>query len=140
MLALNSKAFGLAARRQLRSENAAKGTEKYHEEKRVRWLTEDVLKRVITTLDKRPNGNAANAVRLQQLSGARVRENLSRVWAEFGLQHGARTKAAHHRKQKRAEHLQLSTAAAELLTTIKSAGSKYLIPSSRRDGSMTDLK
>lgn len=139
MLALSSKVFGLAARRQLRSENAAKGTEKYHEEKHVRWLTEDELKRVITTLDKHPSGNAANAVRLQQLSGARVREILPRPWVEFGLQRGARTKAEHRRKQKRAEHLPLSTAA-ELLTTIKSAGSKYLIPSSRRDGSMTDLK
>lgn len=77
---------------------------------------------------------------LQLLTGARIGEVLNATWAEFDLKRGVWTKPSHHMKQQRTEHLPLSTAAIELLTSMRDGVGKFLISNTRRDGPMTDLK
>ena len=111
VLALLSKMFSLAVRWGWRADNPAKGVEKYHEDKRTRWLSDEELRRLTEALDAHPNQIAANAIRLQLLTGARIGEVLTATWGDFDLARGVWTKPSHHTKQKRTEHLPLSTAA-----------------------------
>jgi len=76
-LALMSKMFELSIKWGVRSDNPAKGIDKYHEEKRHRWLSGDELTRLSVALDNHPNQKAANAIRLQLLTGARIGEVLT---------------------------------------------------------------
>ena len=101
VLSLASKMFSLAVRWELRPENPAKGIERFQEEKRTRWLSDDELTRLIAALDNHQNQNAANAIRLQLLTGARIGEILRATWDEFDLDRGVWTKPSHHTKQKR---------------------------------------
>ncbi|MEP1539179.1 MAG: tyrosine-type recombinase/integrase [Paracoccaceae bacterium] len=140
VLALLSKMFSLAIRWELRPDNPANGIEKFQEEKRTRWLNDDELNRLVSALNQHPNQVAADAIRLQLLTGSRIGEVLEATWGEFDLDRGVWTKPSHHTKQKRTEHLPLSDAAMELLSKMRERGGNLLIPSSRRDGPMTDLK
>ena len=56
--------FNLAVEWGWRSDNPAKGIERYQEHQRDRWLSDDELGRLCTVLDEHPNVRAANAVRL----------------------------------------------------------------------------
>lgn len=118
-LALLSKMFELSIRWGWRTDNPAKGVERFHEEKRHRWLSEDELARLTSALDDQPNQTAANAIRLQLLTGARIGEVLSAKWGDFDLKRGVWTKPSHHTKQKRTEHLPLSSAAVALLKAMQ---------------------
>ena len=69
-----SKLFSLAVEWQWRPDNPAKGIERYDEQRRDRWLSDDELRRLCRVLDEHPNTRAANAVRLQLLTGARLGE------------------------------------------------------------------
>lgn len=115
MLSLLSKMFSLSVRWGWRSDNPAKGVEKYHEMPRERWLSEAELSRLANALDTHSNQNAANAVRLQLLTGARIGEVKNARWSDLDLERGFWTKPSHHTKQKRTEHLPLSAAAVGLL-------------------------
>lgn len=118
VLALLSKLFSLAVRWEIRSDNPAKGIEKFHEEKRRRWLSDRELARLTAALGDHPNQVLSDAIRLQLLTGARIGEVLKATWADFDLERGVWTKPSHHTKQKQTEHLPLSKAAQELLTAI----------------------
>src|SRR3954447_15338653 len=72
LLALLSKMFALAAHWGMRGDNPVKGVERFHEERRERWLSDAELKRLLGVLAAHPNRRAANAVRLQLLTGARI--------------------------------------------------------------------
>lgn len=122
VLALVSKMFSLSVRWELRPDNPAKGIEKFGEAKRHRWLSDSELARLTQALDDHPNQIAANAIRLQLLTGARIGEVLTARWDDFDLQRGVWTKPSHHTKQKRTEHLPLSTSAIELMTRIHGSG------------------
>ncbi|MEO1557213.1 MAG: hypothetical protein AAFS01_12335 [Pseudomonadota bacterium] len=76
-LALMSKMFELSVRWGQRSDNPARGIEKFSEEKRDRWLSDDELQRLLVALSTHPNQVAANAIRLQLLTGARIGEVLT---------------------------------------------------------------
>lgn len=114
-LALLSTMFELSVRWGYRSNNPAKGIAKFHEEKRDRWLSDDELSRLLAALDVHPNQIAANAIRLQLLTGARIGEVLSARWEDFDFDRAVWTKPSHHTKQKKKEHLPLSAHALELL-------------------------
>ena len=120
VLALLSKLFTLAVLWDMRSDNPVRGIEKFHEEKRYRWLDNDELVRLIGALDAHPNQIAADAIRLQLLTGARIGEILTATWDDFDIERGVWTKPSHHTKQKREEHLPLSGAAQDLLKKIQS--------------------
>ena len=119
MLALLSSMFSYANRAGLRPDNPVKGIERFHEERRERWLTNEELSRLIDVLVSHPNQKAANAVRLQILTGARIGEVLKAEWSHFDLDRGIWTKPSHHTKQRRTEHLPLSSQAIDLLSTMR---------------------
>src|SRR5215471_10664268 len=131
LLALISKMFSLAVKWGWRSDNPVKGIERYHEEQRQRWLSDDELRRLLGVLAAHPNQRAANAVRFQLLTGARIGEVLSARWSEMDLERGIWTKPSLHTKQKRTEHLPLSAPALALLAEMRyRAGEeeRYLFP------------
>jgi len=118
VLALLSKMFSLAIEWGWRADNPAKGIERYHEEKRHRWLSDDELKQLCAVLAEHPNQRAANAVRLQLLTGARLGEVLKSRKIDFDLKRGIWTKPSHHTKQKRTEHIPLSAQAIALVSEV----------------------
>lgn len=142
-LALLSTMFELSVRWGYRPNNPAKGIAKFHEEKRDRWLSDDELVSLLTALDEHPNQVAANAIRLQLLTGARIGEVLSARWENFDFDRGNWTKPSHHTKQKRTEHLPLSASALELLRGMRDGGcdsSAFLFPGRKPDKPIADLK
>lgn len=141
VLALLSKMFSLAMRWGWRPDNPARGVEKYHEDKRTRWLSDEELHRLTEALDAHPNQVAADAVRLQLLTGARIGEVLTATWADFDLVRGVWTKPSHHTKQKRTEYLPLSTAAIDLLCRMREqASAEFLFPGKSPDRPLRELK
>ena len=142
-LSLLSKMFELAIKWGIRSDNPAKGVGKFHEEKRYRWLSVEELGRLSTALDLHPNQKAANAIRLQLLTGARIGEVLTARWKDFDLGRGVWVKPSHHTKQKRTEHLPLSKAAVSLMSNMKDVditGSSFAFPGRSPERPLVDLK
>jgi integrase len=71
----------------------------------------------------------ANAIRLLILTGARKTELLSATWDQFDLEKGVWTKQAHSTKQRRMEHVPVSSVALEILRQMKEqADSPFLFP------------
>jgi integrase len=135
--------FELSIKWGYRADNPAKGVGKFHEEKRHRWLSDDELARLIAALADHPNQRAANVIRLQLLTGARIGEVLSARWSDFDLARGVWTKPSHHTKQKRTEHLPLSGAAVSLLVRLAStedAPRDLIFPGSSANKPMVDLR
>jgi integrase len=84
---------------------------------------------LLEALASHPNQRAANAVRLQLLTGARIGEVLSARWSDFDLSRGVWIKPSHHTKQKRTEHLPLSAPVFALLAEMRrqaEAGQQHL--------------
>jgi integrase len=70
-------------------------------------------------LEAHPNQRAANAVRLQLLTGARIGEALKARWSDVDFDRGVWTKPSHHTKQKRTEHIPLSGPTIALLSAMR---------------------
>jgi integrase len=142
VLALLSKMFNLAVQWGWRGDNPVKGIRRYDEQKRHRWLQDEELQRLVRVLDEHPNQRAANAVRLQLLTGARMGEVLSARRADFDLNRGVWIKPSHQTKQRRTEHLPLSAPAASLVASIlqENSGSQYLFPGNVAGEHLTDIK
>lgn len=142
-LALLSKMFSLAIRWDMRMDNPALGIEKFQEQKRQRWLSDRELKRLLFALENHPNQVAADAIRLQLLTGARIGEVLSARWDDFDLDRSVWIKPSHHTKQKRTEHLPLSSASVALIdrmAKLRREKSDNVFPSARVEGPIRDLK
>ncbi len=116
--ALLSKMFSLAIRWQYRTDNPAKGIERYHEEPRKRYLKTEEIARLTAALDGAADQRSANIVRLCLLTGCRVGEALSAEWAHLDLDAGQWVKPAHTTKQKATHEAPLSAAAVALLRRI----------------------
>ncbi|HYU13891.1 MAG TPA: site-specific integrase [Stellaceae bacterium] len=117
--ALVSKMFALSTRWGMRADNPAKGIERNHEERRYRYLTGDELRRLTEALAACPSQQAANAVRLLLLTGARRGEVLGATWDQFDLEAGIWIKPSSHTKQKREHRVPLSAPARQLLADIR---------------------
>jgi integrase len=102
-----------------RTDNPAKGIERYQEQRRERWLSDRELSQLLSVLKVHPNQRAANAVRLQILTGARIGEVLKARWLDVDFDRRVWVKPSHHTKQKRTEHLPLSGPALALLTEMR---------------------
>ena len=127
--ALLSKMFTLAVQWGWRADNPVNGVEKYQEYKRHRWLSDEEVQKLWTTLDTYYNQSVADAIRLLLLTGSRRNEVLHATWDQFNLEKGVWTKPAHTTKQKRMEHLPLSSLVLEILTDMKEeAESPFLFP------------
>jgi integrase len=143
VLALLSKMFSLAMNWGWRGDNPVKGIERFHEERRERWLSDSELGRILNALSTHPNERAANAVRFQLLTGARIGEVLSARWSDVDLGRGVWTKPSHHTKQNRTEHLPLSAPALALLADMRAragAMQQYLFPGNETDKPLRGIK
>jgi integrase len=143
LLALISKMLNLAVEWGWRRDNPAKGIQRYREEKRDRWLTDEELSRLVRVLENHPNIRAANAVRLQLLTGARMGEVLKAERTDFDLDRGVWTKPSHHTKQKQREHVPLSRPAQDLVSSIVARtepDSPYLFPGNIPEKPLQDIK
>jgi len=107
--------FSLAIDWKWTSENPSKGIPRFHEEKRERWLSKKEIQRFREAMDRYPDQNAANALRLLLLTGSRAGEVLKAEWEHFDFARGVWTKPSHHTKQHRVEHVPLSRVAISLL-------------------------
>jgi integrase len=119
VLTLLSRMFTLAAEWGWWTENPARGVPRFHEDRRERWLSAEELRKLSEALDGYEDQNAANALRLLLLTGAREGEVLKASWTQFDLNRGIWTKPSHHTKQKKIEHSPLSRSALDLLTAMK---------------------
>jgi integrase len=151
LLALLSKMFNLAIRWEMRSDNPARGTERNPEERRNRYLSGDELRRLTEALAAHPNQNAANAVRVLLLTGARRGEVLGVTWDQFNLAAGTWTKPSANTKQKREHCVPLSAPAQQLVAKMRTAAdarakeaglplSPFVFPARVGDGSMVEIK
>jgi integrase len=122
VLALLSSMFTKAAEWKWRADNPAKGVQRFHEDRRERWLSAEEMHAFTAALDAYPDQNAANALRLLLLTGSRENEVLSADWPQFDLERGVWEKPSHHTKQKRIEYVPLSAPALELLSAMKPKG------------------
>lgn len=143
VLALLSKMFELSVRWGWRGDNPVKGVPRFQEEKRYRWLSDAELERLMAALDAHPNQVAANAVRLQLMTGARIGEVLTSKWSDFDLDRRVWVKPSHHTKQKRTEHTPLSSGAVSLLGSMAStrlADNPHVFPGRKPGQPIKDLK
>ena len=143
LLALLSKMFALAVHWGMPGDNPVKGIQRYHEERRERWLSDTELKRLLGVLATHSNRRAANAVRLQLLTGARIAEVLAAQWSEIDFARGVWTKPSHHTKQKRMQHLPLSAPALALLADLRAASppeQPHLFPGDAAGKPLQDIK
>jgi integrase len=115
VLSLLSKMFSLAIEWGFRESNPAKGVPRFQDDKREIWLKVEQLEKLKRALDKYPDQNVADAMRLLILTGARAGEVLSATWDQFDLERAVWTKPSHHTKQKKIEHVPLSAAAIDVL-------------------------
>jgi integrase len=93
--------FSLAMEWKWRDDNPAKGLQRYQEDKRETWLSEVQVRRLEAALRAYRDQEAAHAIRLLIVTGARAGEVLQAEWAHFDLERGVWTKPSHHTKQKR---------------------------------------
>ncbi|MEM8631836.1 MAG: tyrosine-type recombinase/integrase [Pseudomonadota bacterium] len=142
-LALLSKMFELSIRWEWRRDNPVRGVPRFPEEKRYRWLSDTELDRLRAALNAHTNQVAANAVRLQLFTGARIGEVLNSQWADFDLDRGVWVKPSHHTKQKRTEHLPLSSGAVTLLCSMaatRSGDNPHVFPGRKPGKPIKELK
>ena len=139
--ALLHKMFNLAIEWNWATVNPVSAIKKYQEYKRERWLNDQELQSLHDVLDHYHNQSVANAVRLLVLTGARKNELLSATWNQFNLEKGVWTKPAHSTKQKKMEHLPLSTQVISLLKKMAStATTSYLFPGKIPEKPIQDIK
>jgi integrase len=142
VLSLLGKMFSIAMKQRWREDNPARDVGRFPEEKRDRWLSIGELSRLTETLDQNPNQNAANAIRLLILTGARRSEVLSATWDQFDFERGVWTKPSAHTKQKRTEHVPLSAAALSLLSQMYETTGEggYLFPGNKPASHLVEIK
>jgi integrase len=121
-VALISKACSLAVKWQWRTDNPCRGVERNQEHKRKRYLTPDELARLSKALAAHDDRDAADAIRLLLLTGARRGEVLSARWADFDLSAGTWTKPGATTKQKTEHVVPLSAPARQLLAAREHSG------------------
>lgn len=142
-LALLSKMFNLAIQWEWCPRNPVKGIERYHEEKRDRWLSLEEIQRLTTELERHSNRRSAGAIRLLLLTGARRGEVLSARWEDIDFDRGAWRKPSAHTKQKRTEHVPLNEPALALLKEMSKKrvpGVPFIFPGDAEGKPLQEIK
>jgi integrase len=132
-LAVLSRMLSLAVRWGWRIDNPCKGVERNQEHKRTRYLTGPEMVRLSKALAELRDQQAANAIRLLLLTGARRGELLAAKWADINLDGDASTwtKPGATTKQKSAHNVPLSKAASMLLADMRAQADEdavYIFP------------
>jgi integrase len=138
VLAVTSKMFALATRWRWRTDNPCHGVERNQEHKRVRYLSPDELGRLSAALAAYDDQQAANAIRLLLLTGARRGEVLSARWKDINLEAGEWVKPGATTKQRTEHRIPLSAPARQLLADMPRAG-EFLFPGPGATGCRVDL-
>ncbi|TFL20268.1 tyrosine-type recombinase/integrase [Jannaschia formosa] len=137
VLASIRRAFSYALSRELVKVNVATNIKQNREKARRRYLTPDEMARLVAALGRMTNRQAANAITLLALTGARRSEVLGARWDEFeipaaGDQPPARWRKPAERTKSRTESsTALSDAAVTLLQQMRAEAadqSEYLFP------------
>jgi integrase len=147
-IAVLSKMLSLAVRWGYRESNPAKGIERNTEYTRRRYLSAEELPRLVAALDKHPDRQAANIVRLLLLSGARRGEIFAMQWADVDLGKGLWSKPPSSTKQKEHHQIPLSAPARQLLSDIRAEQTRkhrhglptYVFPGAGESGHVVELK
>jgi integrase len=116
-VALLSKMFSLAIKWRMRETNPVKGIERNREYHRRRYLSGEELVRLTKALAKHPDRQAADAIRMLLLTGARRGEVLSMRWED--AEDGTWSKPPSSTKQKEHHQVPLSAPALQLLADIR---------------------
>jgi integrase len=141
-LALLSKMFALAVLWGIRTSSPVRGVQRNQETKRKRYLSSDELTRLTKALAEHHNREAAEALQLIFLTGARKTEVLSAKWNQFDLTAGTWTKPGATTKQKTEHHVPLSGPARQLLAQIheRNKTAAFVFPGPGPTGHRTNLK
>jgi integrase len=131
VLSLLSRMFTLAMSWGWRQDNPVKGIQKYHEEKRERWLNHEELDRLWEVLNRYPQHLTAYVFKILILTGARSGETRKATWDQFDLEKGIWTKPSHTTKKKKMQHLPISSKAVRVLqevTKFRKPDNPYVFP------------
>jgi integrase len=141
-LAYVRKVFSLAIEAGERVDNPAKGVKSFPEDKRERFLSDDEAARFFKAVDGLDDQNAADALRLLLLTGARRGEVLGARFDQFDLETGVWTKPSAHTKQKKTHRLILDGPALEIVRALRAADpfGVFLFPGKDRSKPRADLK
>jgi integrase len=150
-IALLSRLFNLAIRWEMRPDNPAQRIERNPEEPRHRYLNADELVRLFAAMEKHPNRQGVDIIRLLALTGARRGEVLTMQWNDLDLQAGVWRKPAATTKQRRIHRIPLNEQAKQLLIRNKLAASgkaaangrdlsAYVFASRHGGGPVRDIK
>lgn len=146
VVALLSKMFNLAIRWEMRSDNPAKGIERFPEPKRERYLSGEERVRLLNAMSEHSaqstiNHQTVQAFRLAMLTGARIGEVLGAAWDQLDLAKAVWTKPSAITKQKTTHRVVLNAPTVALLTELQNTSkSPYLFPSPTGAGPQTDYK
>lgn len=142
VLALLSKMFTFAMDGEMRADNPAKRIERFKEDRREDgWLNREQLRALALALDNYAEQDAADALRLLILTGARPGEVIGATWPMFDLDRGIWNKPSHHVKEKKAEHMPLNPAAVAILRRMAEKKTGFhLFPGREPDTARTTLR
>ena len=118
VLSLLSKMFTFAMDGEMRTDNPAKGIGRFKEDRREAWFSREQLQALAIALDNYAEQDAADALRLLIVTGARPGEVIGATWPMFDLQRGTWNKPSHHVKEKKMEHTPLNPTAVMILQRI----------------------
>ncbi len=141
VLALLSKMFSFAIDGEMRPDNPAKGIERFKEDRRETWFSREQLQALALALENYPELDAADALRLLILTGARPGEVIGATWPMFDLDRGIWNKPSHHVKEKKPEHMPLNPAAVAILGRMAEKKTGFhLFPGREPDTARTTLR
>ena len=137
------RALNLAIRWGWVEGNVANGLARNQEPPRNRYASADELAAIWRALDELQSRDAAEAIALLIMTGARKSEVLSARWADIDLDKGIWIKPAAATKQRAMHHAPLMSAATELLRKRRAQADDdavWVFPSTGASGHLTDIK
>lgn len=136
------KALNLALRWGWIEKNPAIGVRKNQEHPRERYLAESELKALATAMQYYGPSTSVAAIRLMMLTGARKGETLRAEWSHVDLDTGVWRKPSHHTKQRKVHKIPLSSAAIDLLKSVRSLNlsDRFIFPSPKREAPLQDVR
>ncbi len=137
---LLSTMFNLAIVWKMRSDNPCKFVRRPRGEHRNRYLSDAEQKRLLVAVSHLDDREAAAAILLLLLTGARLNELLQATWDQFDLDDdGIWTKPASNTKQKRVHRIPLNTRALAMLKQLRrlaDPADKLVFPTRARVGNI----
>ena len=130
MLSVISKMFNWGVDNDgLCSKNPAKGVERFDEDKRVAWLTEQQLQNLDRAISEYGE-ESAELIRLLMLTGYRRREWMRARKVQFDMAHATWTKPSHSVKKREWEQVRLGKPVMEVLRRVMASNpeSEFLFP------------